>query len=46
MGKMVQPRGLIMRYAVWGLDKTYRYKWLAAFAAGLKAFKERVKINA
>ena len=28
-------------YAVWGIDRTYRYLWLASVAAGIKAFKKR-----
>jgi len=30
-------------YAVWGIDKTYRWLWLASLAAGIKAAKERYK---
>ena len=29
------------RYAVWGIDKTYRFLWMAALAAGIKAAKDR-----
>lgn len=29
------------RYAVWGIDKTYRCLWIAALAAGITAFKKR-----
>lgn len=29
------------RYAVWGLDRTYKWLWVAAIAAGFKAAKER-----
>lgn len=29
------------RYAVWGVDKTYRWLWMAVIAAGIKATKER-----
>ena len=32
-----------MRYAVYGVDKSYRYKWLAAIVAGIHAFKMRIK---
>jgi hypothetical protein len=30
-------------YSVWGVDKTYRWLWLAALVAGIKAAKERHK---
>ena len=33
------------RYAVWGIDKTYRWLWLACLAAGIKAFKKRWEID-
>jgi hypothetical protein len=29
------------RYAVWGSDKSYKWLWMAALAAGLKAAKGR-----
>jgi hypothetical protein len=31
------------RYAVWGIDKTYRWLWLACLVAGIKAAKDRYK---
>lgn len=33
------------RYFVYGVDKSYRYLWLACFIAGVIAAKNRWKIN-
>lgn len=33
------------RYSVFGIDKTYRWLWLACLAAGIKAAKDRWNLD-
>ena len=34
-----------MRYAVWGVDRSFRWLWLACLVAGIKAAKDRWNIS-
>ena len=33
------------RYCVWGVDKTYRYLWVACVVAGIRAAKQRWNLS-
>ena len=32
-----------MRYQAWGMSKSYRFKWMAAWVMAVKEFKKRMK---